>query len=77
MARRVRIRCSSSASATCMPWLSLTMRMFWPSRVMAPSLGCSRKLMQRRKVLLPEPLAPIRLMTSPVLALSDTPLSTS
>ena len=77
MARRVRMRCSSSASATCMPWRSLIIWTGWPSRVMAPSLGCSRKLIQRRKVLFPEPLAPMRLMTSPVLALSETPLSTS
>jgi hypothetical protein len=33
--------------------------------------------MQRRKVLLPEPLAPMMLITSPLFALSDTPLSTS
>ncbi|EDT00398.1 hypothetical protein BamIOP4010DRAFT_6092 [Burkholderia ambifaria IOP40-10] len=33
--------------------------------------------MQRRNVLLPEPLAPMMLMTSPAFAFSDTPLSTS
>ncbi|MNN58064.1 hypothetical protein D3C81_1730910 [compost metagenome] len=77
MARRVRMRCSSASSATRMPWWSLIMRIAWPSRLMAPSLGVSRKLMQRKKVLLPEPLAPIKLITSPVLALSDTPLRTS
>jgi hypothetical protein len=42
-----------------------------------PAFGRSRKLMQRRNVLLPEPLAPMMLMTSPAFAFSDTPLSTS
>ena len=42
-----------------------------------PAFGRSRKLMQRRKVLLPEPLEPMMLITSPSFAFSDTPLSTS
>ena len=43
----------------------------------APLVGISRKLMQRRKVLLPEPEAPIIDTTSPSCAVSDTPFSTS
>ncbi len=48
-----------------------------PSTTICPAFGRSRKLMQRRNVLLPEPLAPMMLMTSPARADSDTPLSTS
>ncbi len=33
--------------------------------------------MQRKKVLLPEPEEPMMLITSPALALSETPFSTS
>ncbi|EJT83326.1 hypothetical protein PPS11_36870 [Pseudomonas putida S11] len=46
------------------------------SRIL-PACGCSSRLMQRRKVDLPEPLEPMMLMTSPALADRDTPLSTS
>src|ERR1700750_3371021 len=44
---------------------------------MRPAFGCSRKLMQRSIVLLPEPDEPITLMTSPRFAFSVTPLRTS
>ena len=43
----------------------------------SPLSGVSRRLMQRRKVLLPEPLAPRIEMTSPWRASSEMPLSTS
>ena len=39
-------------------------------------IGSSR-MMQRKKVLLPEPLEPMMLITSPAAAARDTPLSTS
>ena len=41
------------------------------------TLGFSRKLMQRRKVLLPDPDDPMMLMTSPAFACNETPFSTS
>src|SRR3954452_21552562 len=44
---------------------------------MRPSFGVSRRLMQRRNVLLPDPLAPRIAITSPLAAVTDTPLSTS
>src|SRR5262245_60185551 len=44
---------------------------------MRPCVGISRKLMHLRKVLLPEPEAPIIETTSPSCAVSDTPLRTS
>ena len=44
---------------------------------MLPLLGISRKLMQRRNVLLPEPEAPIIDTTSPSWAVSETPFNTS
>jgi hypothetical protein len=44
---------------------------------MRPWWGFSSRLMQRRKVLLPEPELPMMLITSPAWAVSDTPLSTS
>ncbi|MCY1452084.1 hypothetical protein D9M71_689850 [compost metagenome] len=77
IARRVRRPCSWALSAERTPARLCWMRMVWPSRVMLPWSGCSRKLMQRSMVLLPEPLVPIRLITSPLRASSDTPLSTS
>ncbi len=46
------------------------------SRIL-PACGCSSRLRQRRKVLLPEPLEPMMLITSPALADIDTPLITS
>jgi len=45
--------------------------------MMRPWLGFSSRLMQRRKVLLPDPELPMMLITSPARASSETPLSTS
>ncbi|MCY1376264.1 hypothetical protein D9M69_637420 [compost metagenome] len=47
-----------------------------PSQMISPALGRSSRFRQRRKVLLPDPLEPIRVITSPGLATSETPLST-
>src|SRR5882724_10080170 len=60
----------------------------WPSRVgrmrisspltsTSPVSGVSSRLMQRSSVLLPDPLEPIIAMTSPSLAASEIPFSTS
>ncbi|MNT46756.1 hypothetical protein D3C72_1834250 [compost metagenome] len=43
---------------------------------MAPESMVSRPLMQRSKVLLPEPLLPMMAITSPGSTLSETPFST-
>ncbi|MDI3515508.1 MAG: hypothetical protein PWP40_2737 [Rhodocyclaceae bacterium] len=59
------------------PSLPGTRRISSPATLMRPASGCSRKLMQRRKVLLPEPDEPMMVMTSPASADSDTPFSTS
>src|SRR5271166_2210165 len=48
-----------------------------PATVTTPSSGVSRRLMQRRNVLLPEPEEPRIETTSPSLAVSDMPLRTS
>ena len=42
-----------------------------------PAVGSSRRLIQRRKVDLPEPLPPMMAITSPCFAVSETPFSTS
>jgi hypothetical protein len=44
-----------------------------PSTTISPAFGRSRKLMQRRNVLLPEPLAPMMLITSPAFASATRP----
>ncbi len=75
---RVRTRCNCLVSAAfSAPPLSFAVRTSSPSTKMRPAFGCSRKLMQRSKVLLPEPDEPMMLITSPAFAFSDTPLSTS
>ena len=51
--------------------------MLSPSTRMRPWSGTSSMLMQRNKVLLPEPLAPISEITSPSRAVRETPLRTS
>src|SRR5690606_12722483 len=63
--------------ARSMPSRSRTVASTSPSMATVPALGRSRKLMQCRNVLLPEPLAPITLITSPASAWSETPFSTS
>ncbi|MNV00357.1 hypothetical protein D3C71_905170 [compost metagenome] len=74
----VRIFCSCFGSTTFkLPFLSKTVRSFSPLSLMVPLLGCSKKLIQRSKVLLPEPDEPMILMTSPAFASSDIPFSTS
>src|SRR5579863_1477779 len=74
----VRMRCSCFWSATrSAPALSFCVRTSSPSRKMRPAFGCSRKLIQRRNVLLPDPDEPMMLITSPAFAWSETPLSTS
>ena len=47
-----------------------------PPTLTSPLSGVSKRLMQRRNVLLPEPLAPSMEMTSPWRASSDIPLRT-
>ncbi|KGC60457.1 hypothetical protein DM49_3934 [Burkholderia mallei] len=59
------------------PRRSRVTRIVSPPSVIAPEHGCSRKLMQRRNVLFPEPLEPMMLITSPAFARSEMPLSTS
>ncbi|MCY1427849.1 hypothetical protein D9M71_437120 [compost metagenome] len=78
MPRRERMRVSCFWSATTgSPMRLVVRRMLSPSTVTVPWLGISSKLMQRSRVLLPEPLAPIRDTTPPSWAVSETPLSTS
>ena len=48
-----------------------------PPKLIVPMVGVSRKLIQRKKVLLPEPLRPRMEITSPLAAFSETPLMTS
>jgi hypothetical protein len=48
-----------------------------PWMAMVPDVGRSRKFRQRRKVLLPEPLAPITLTTDPGATVSEMPRNTS
>src|ERR1700733_4503461 len=48
-----------------------------PATVTTPSSGISSRLMQRRNVLLPEPDEPRIEITSPSLAVSEIPFSTS
>ncbi|MNO01362.1 hypothetical protein D3C81_2214810 [compost metagenome] len=55
----------------------MTRRRSSPAKRIAPSSGVSRKLMQRRKVLFPDPDEPMMLITSPFRADSEMPLSTS
>ncbi|EDT38488.1 hypothetical protein BamMEX5DRAFT_5744 [Burkholderia ambifaria MEX-5] len=74
----VRIRCNCFWSATRSE--PLRSRVVWIGSlpiVICPEHGCSRKLMQRRNVLLPEPLEPMMLITSPAFAFIDTPFNTS
>src|SRR5215217_9211616 len=60
-----------------MPLRPLFSAMVSPPMRMSPESGTSSMLMQRSMVDLPEPEAPRIEMTSPSLALSETPLSTS
>src|SRR5690606_23865433 len=53
------------------------MRMVSPETVTVPDVGVSRRLMQRRKVDLPEPDEPRIEMTSPSRASSEMPLTPS
>ncbi|CAJ5276794.1 Uncharacterised protein [Burkholderia pseudomallei] len=73
---RTRRSCFESAALSA-PVLSCAVRTSSPSTKMRPALGCSRKLMQRSIVLLPEPDEPITLITSPAFARSETPFKTS
>ncbi|MNR12994.1 hypothetical protein D3C85_1293760 [compost metagenome] len=78
MARRERMRCNCLGSAALSaPSLLASSLSSSPLSRILPPWGCSSRLMQRRKVLLPEPLEPMMLITSPALAARDTPLSTS
>ncbi len=76
--RRERMRCnwreSAAFSAPSRPGTSFSSS---PLSRILPACGCSSRFMQRRKVLLPEPLEPMMLITSPAFAASETPLSTS
>ncbi|MCY1427318.1 hypothetical protein D9M71_431590 [compost metagenome] len=76
--RRERMRCSCLLSAAFSPpFFAGTSFSSSPLRRILPAWGCSSRLMQRRKVLLPEPDEPMMLITSPALAARDTPFSTS
>ena len=73
-----RRRCSCFGSAAFnAPFRSGTNCMTSPLSVMRPWLGCSSRLIQRNSVLFPEPLEPMMQVTSPALAASETPFSTS
>ncbi|MNG26321.1 hypothetical protein D3C84_1112930 [compost metagenome] len=76
--RRERMRCScfGSAAFSAPSLFATSFNSSLLSRIL-PACGCSSRLMQRRKVLLPEPLEPMMLITSPAAAFRDTPLSTS
>src|SRR3546814_7364857 len=58
MGGRARIRriCSASSATRPPPFLAGFRRSSSPATTMRPALGRSRRFMQRRKVLLPEPL---------------------
>src|SRR6185503_845817 len=60
-----------------LPRRSLTISMWSPCRWILPDVGISSRLMQRRKVLLPEPDAPRIEITSCSLAVREMPRSTS
>ncbi|MDT4862441.1 hypothetical protein FQZ97_970980 [compost metagenome] len=78
MASLERARCSCfSSAALSMPSLALTNLSSSPATMMRPSWGRSSRFMQRRKVDLPDPEEPMMLITSPALAVTETPLSTS
>src|SRR5882757_11225496 len=49
----------------------------WPATSIRPASKASSPLMQRKRVLLPEPLRPMMATTSPVSTDSETPFSTS
>ena len=67
----------TSASPHCMmTWVGLRV-MSCPSNVTAPLLACGEPQIVISKVLLPAPLAPIRVTISPGCTSSDTPLSAS
>ena len=73
---RIRSTCFWSA-ATRLPLLSVFISINSPLTRTSPLLGVSNKLIQRKKVLFPEPLAPIKEITSPLFACKDIPLMTS
>ncbi|MNQ23620.1 hypothetical protein D3C85_367930 [compost metagenome] len=72
--RRLICRLSAATSAPSLPGLSLSSS---PATKICPWYGLSSRLMQRRKVDLPEPEEPRMEMTSPSRAVSEMPLSTS
>ena len=57
-------------------FLFLSMITSSPSKITRPLSGVSRKLIQRKNVLLPDPELPIIETTSPLLALRFTPRKT-
>src|SRR3990167_7277848 len=78
MASLVRRRCSCLGSwADSSPLGAATSLSSSPATWIRPWWGFSSMLLQRRKVLLPEPELPMMLITSPAWAESETPLSTS
>ncbi|MNR47533.1 hypothetical protein D3C85_1666440 [compost metagenome] len=74
---RRRASCFGSSAFSAPLRLSVISFSVSPVTAMVPLCGCSSMLMQRRKVLLPEPEEPMMLITSPAWAVSETPLSTS
>ncbi|MNC69783.1 hypothetical protein D3C75_1205140 [compost metagenome] len=73
---RMTRNCPGSTTHSC-PLTSRRVRSSSALTMMRPADGCSRWLMQRRNVLLPDPEEPMMLITSPARALSDTPFRTS
>ena len=66
--RRIRLISASGRGLRCPLAVDCEMPIGSPSMKISPALGVSRWLMQRRSVLLPEPLAPIMLTTAAAVA---------
>ena len=78
MPRRVRMRSTCLRSAgSILPSRPGRISMVSPLTVTVPEFGVSRRLMQRRNVLLPEPDEPSMEITSPSPAVIEMPFSTS
>ena len=71
--RRPSGTCTRPASTT---WWGAILLMFWPSKVMVPEVGFTRREMFFRVVDLPAPLAPTTVTISPWLTSRSTSQST-
>ena len=58
-------------------WASFCVSIRLPWKQISPCSGCSKRFEHRSRVDFPDPLEPIKAMTSPWLAVKSTPLRTS